>query len=656
MPMRAILALCCWLSLIWAGGAVAAAPPGARTPGADFKVADLDQTIRFTPTSVTTSARIEREALSVEGARIVGTFSLLVNLELETLEVLDAYTAKADGTRIPVPPEGQWTQRHLEPDESAGHNWPKTEVRRIQFVDVAPGDRTVLRLRRHQHTAALPGWFSLSEILPASVEFDRFHARIEAPPDLPLHVVAPGMTLKHGQAAGGAQVWTATASTRRPWPHHLAGIVPPAPAPRLLVSTYASHGVLAQAYADLSRPMARVTPAVAALARDITSDQAPGLAQARAIHDWVRTNVRYDAVYLGVGSWIPREADAILRTRFGDCKDQVLLTQALLAAVGIEAVPALLHTNDEYRLPELPVAFSFNHVILYLPQWQLFLDPTAAQVPFGALPWAAAGKPVAVALAEGGRILHTPAFRAEENQLTTSTVLTLRPDGSAHAVSRVTALGHSATRLRDYLARIPAGMEAFVVPGLLRLRGLQGTGTLHHRAAPTDRLAQELTLEADIRPPQNALENRPLALGPVVPLPFSILLQMGDHAAASRPGDSVCAPMTVREDFELHLPPALQVSRHPANLVKTHPDGIRFEAHYSKRDHVFHGRRELTLSQPRHVCSSADYASRRPTMERIARHLEEKLLLGTPASSTAAWPAGLAAWAAAVPAQRSGRR
>lgn len=622
--MRLVLTLCCWLALTWAGGSAAATPSGPHFPEPGFKVIQLDQTVHFTHTTATTVARIERKALNAEGARAIGTFSLPVNQALETLDILDAYTVKTDGTRIRTAPGSQWTQYGRAPEESGGPRWPHTNVRHIHFANVGPGDRTILHLRRHQHTPALPGWISLSEVLSPSIEFDAFRLRIEAPPDLPLHVVASGMSLDHAQV-DGTQVWTATASSRTPTLHR-DGVTPASPPPRLLASTYANHEMLAHAYASQSRPMARVTPGVRALARQITREADRPLTQARAIHDWVRRHIRYDAVYLGVGGWTPRDAQEILRTRFGDCKDQVLLMQALLAAVSIEAVPALVHTNDDYTLSELPVAFSFNHVILYLPQWQLFLDPTASDVPFGALPWSSAGKPAAVALADGGRILNTPVFRAEDNQLSITTTLTIRPDGSAHTTTHIAARGHAATLVRDYLTRIPAGMDVFVVPGLLRQRGLQGTGQINHSPAHADDLVQDLDLEADMVNLRDDLENQPLTPGPVVPLPFSILIQMGGPAAASRPGRSVCAPMIAREDFELHLPTGLQIRHHPVDLVETHPDGIHFEARYSYRDLIFRGHRELVLSHARHGCSSADNTSRRPTLERIIRHLKENIL------------------------------
>lgn len=623
MPTSSTLLRCLVFATL---AAVAVGAAFGRIPEENFRVTRLEQSVRFADDATTiTETLLEREALTPSGAQAIGKYSQFVNRELENLEVLEAYTLKPDGTRIPMPPAGMLTQRGITSQANGGLSWPKSEVQFFNFKEVQPGDRTVVHLRRRQHTPALPGWSSHFEILPSSVDFALFRMRIEAPSALQLQVIVHDMAVTPSER-DGLQTWTATASTRAMAPSADTSLPEP-PQPRVLISTFSSHAQLAQAYATQAIPKARITPAVQALASQITQDHTGIVERSRAIHQWVRKHIQYGAMYLGVGGWVPRDVEEILRTRDGDCKDYTLLMQTLLAAVGIEAVPALVHSGHAFTLPELPVAAGFNHVMLYLPALQLFVDPTSVDIPFGALPWTASDKPAAVALAEGARIIRTPSFKPEDNRQATSTALQVNAAGAAQTVTRITTRGQTAIRMHDYLSRIPAGMEVYVVQGLLQQQGTPGTGRIRYAALQHERLTQDLTAEASIPHLLNNQQGDLLAMAPVVPLPFSILEQMEDHTEPSRAVDTLCVPISLRDDFELELDPAFRLGNLPDNVRETHPDGIVFEAQYTWSAPTFRGRRELTLSHQRHTCSPADYASRRPVMNRIVQHLRRELLV-----------------------------
>ena len=83
--------------------------------------------------------------------------------------------------------------------------------------------------------------------------------------------------------------------------------------------------------------MAAVTPAISALAKELTSGVTDDRAKVRKLYNWVSRNIRYVAVYVAEGGFVPHSAQSILDNRYGDCKDHVTLLEALLAAVGIES-------------------------------------------------------------------------------------------------------------------------------------------------------------------------------------------------------------------------------------------------------------------------------------------------------------------------------
>src|ERR1700719_3112626 len=80
-----------------------------------------------------------------------------------------------------------------------------------------------------------------------------------------------------------------------------------------------------------------------------------------------------------------------------DRREQAQRISALLKAEGIASVPALINSGNRYQAPETATPALFNHVLSYLPEFDLYVDSTAGVAPFGTLLATEYGKPVAVA-------------------------------------------------------------------------------------------------------------------------------------------------------------------------------------------------------------------------------------------------------------------
>ena len=105
----------------------------------------------------------------------------------------------------------------------------------------------------------------------------------------------------------------------------------------------------------------------AAMAKQLAAWRAlPGEAQrATAALRFVQDQVRYLGIELGPSSHRPHRPAEVFDRRFGDCKDKALLLVTLYRALGIEAAPALVHTEDREAISaRLPSPFAFDHVIV----------------------------------------------------------------------------------------------------------------------------------------------------------------------------------------------------------------------------------------------------------------------------------------------------
>jgi transglutaminase-like putative cysteine protease len=93
------------------------------------------------------------------------------------------------------------------------------------------------------------------------------------------------------------------------------------------------------------------------------SDQ-PGKRAIAALR-FVQDEIRYLGIELGRYSHQPTEPEKVFARRFGDCKDKSLLLSSMLAAMGIEAVPALVNSETRWTIDAMqPSPFAFDHVIV----------------------------------------------------------------------------------------------------------------------------------------------------------------------------------------------------------------------------------------------------------------------------------------------------
>lgn len=604
-------------------GYVAAQAQTLNTVAAHLKVNFIDLTWRVNADSTAVYEQaVEREALSQQGAQAATKFVQMYNKTLQRYEVIEAYTLKADGRKIPVEKEGMQIQSGIASGGTAA-SWPDAEIMQITFPDVQKGDRTGWRTRTTTLTPQLPGWASLEEHLIPSLQVDRFSATLEAPQGLNLQVVAVGMRMTTTQRQQH-QVWHISGENKAVvMDSNAANLL--VSTPRLIASTFNDHTQLAAAFARQLNAKAIVTDEVTKLVLNITGGMSTKLEKATAIHNWVRNNIRYVAVYLGAGGWVPHDVNWILKNGYGDCKDHALLLQTLLKAVDIEAVPVLISTANAYVLPELPVGF--NHCIVYLPGFNLFADPTDSRIPLGALPWADSDKPVVVALNEGAKIMRTPIFTPANSRVTVKTQLDIAKNGKATGFILLDAVGMPATTLQDRLAQIPAEMGGVAVQNILEASNLRGRGTAQYTAIQRDAQVQTLKivdLEID------NLLNDPLAgtinPHPALNLPMYILRNTGNYTAAKRDYAFTCSPIFIREEFELRFDPAFELLRIPSDFKESNLDGIAFEAHYTREGLSVKGWREMTLSHKRHVCSPAEFEARRTAMNQITKHLRSGIL------------------------------
>lgn len=143
--------------------------------------------------------------------------------------------------------------------------------------------------------------------------------------------------------------------------------------PRFLIpSTLQVTGF--QSWGEISSQLAPFYARAATLAADsplrariaeIAASTADPRARAMAALRLVQDDVRYFALTISDGNYLPATADETWTRRYGDCKGKTALLLALLNGLGIEAEPVLVHSSLGDGLAErLPQMSLFDHVLV----------------------------------------------------------------------------------------------------------------------------------------------------------------------------------------------------------------------------------------------------------------------------------------------------
>ena len=412
----------------------------------------------------------------------------------QKLEVLEAWVDQPDGTRVQVGPENRFTRPSAASEEAPGFTSSLTTT--VVYPQLRPGSRTHVKFSRTQTSPPLLGFnvWSEAELQDAALQD---HTEIDLPVGLKLQ----------WRSRGPVTVTDSTEGERR----RIVAAMPPTQGedpernavdtsdfqPIFLATTQPDLESVGAIYYRQSQNRAAVTPDIATLAADIVGDRT-GLDAARAIYDWVTVNIRYIAVYLNPNDgWVPHDAAEVLKNGYGDCKDHTVLMQALLAARGITGQAALIEWGNRYADLPLGTPLEFNHAIIYLPDYDLYLNPTNPYAPFGSLDNTLSGKRVVIATSTG-RVAHTPGSKPSSYRYAIDRRVSLDAEGNIEGHASWALSPNVDANLRAYLANASSPRDLMERVLLTTPEG--GFGSF--KASDPRDLATPLTLTATWRSPR----------------------------------------------------------------------------------------------------------------------------------------------------------
>lgn len=169
----------------------------------------------------------------------------------------------------------------------------------------------------------------------------------------------------------------------------------------------------------------------------------------KVLYKLMQARVRYVGVQLGVGGWQPFSAEYVEQNRYGDCKALSNYMMSLLEIAEIESYPTLIYAGRPgYEVREdFPVS-AFNHMILYVPAEDMYLECTSNYLPAGYLNDWTLDRSVLWITPEGGELARTPARLPSEHGHLRTQRLDLKEDGSAQLTLDARYVGEQHEYLR----------------------------------------------------------------------------------------------------------------------------------------------------------------------------------------------------------------
>ena len=536
----------------------------------------------------------------------------------ETIESLEAWIIEPDGTKLIVPPESIRTQ-----DEDTGDGSSKfsdTKYKVIVFPQVHVGSRLHWKSESFIHTPLFAGQFFKNYTLTQLFRVDHWEVNMTLPAGKQLYIEKRGVEGGLDRRTADADYYRFTYERPTSVPPDEVAVSEDDYADLLRVSTLPDVLAVGRLYQANAAPKAVVTDRIRALAQKLTIGLTGEREKARALYDWVSKNIRYVAVYLGSGGYVPHSADEVLANEYGDCKDHVVLLEALLAAAGIDSVPALVNSYSSYTLPK--VGLFTSHVITYLPSLDLYVDSTAQFAPFGVLPFGDADKPVA--LTSLGRIGRTPRMRADVNVSHTKVSMVIHSDGTIEGTSMATMSGTYEMSSRSAGFSDRGSPENEVVKGLLARFGETGSGSISH-VDPED-IDKPYWIEGRFQlDPVANIPGRGAMRIPVGLAPGKLVgIAENKTTVGQHQHPWACRSLTISESYSIQFPSNVSITSVPEGAA-FRDDQINFQSTYRRVGRRVSVERTLVVQRPSQVCSKEDLEHWGTFHSRLQRDLRAQI-------------------------------
>lgn len=178
--------------------------------------------------------------------------------------------------------------------------------------------------------------------------------------------------------------------------------------------------------------------------KQLTANVEDKIERAKIVYKYMQDKTRYISIQVGIGGWKPMLANDVDKLGYADCKGLTNYTKALLDAVDVESYYTLVYGGNSIK--DIDSEFSAtqgNHAILCVPNKEenIFLECTSQTNPFGFTAGFTDDRDVLLVKPEGGEIVHTKVYEADDSVQKTTAVINFDDTGSFTADVNIMTTG-----------------------------------------------------------------------------------------------------------------------------------------------------------------------------------------------------------------------
>tara|TARA_R110002049_G_scaffold86338_9_gene219663 strand:+ start:34255 stop:36162 length:1908 start_codon:yes stop_codon:yes gene_type:complete len=167
--------------------------------------------------------------------------------------------------------------------------------------------------------------------------------------------------------------------------------------------------------------------------KQLTAGVDDKIERAKIVYKYMQDKTRYISIQVGIGGWKPMLANDVDKLGYADCKGLTNYTKALLEAVDVPSYYTLVYGGRSLR--DIDSEFSStqgNHAILCVPNegGNIFLECTSQTNPFGFTAGFTDDRKVLLVKPEGGEIVHTKIYGADDSVQKTTANIQMDATGS----------------------------------------------------------------------------------------------------------------------------------------------------------------------------------------------------------------------------------
>ena len=363
----------------------------------------------------------------------------------QSLRVVHARVFKASGLVLPANDAGE-----SGPGDSVASMYYDTRTRTLRYPSLEPGDVVELDYRLTPRTNPYGDYFGELETFGSSLPRKLQRYVVIAPASRPLHITAERLSAAHETHTATEHTYEWELRDLAPLPSEPRGPSTTEIAPYVSVSTLDSWADVGRWYAGLMDPQLKLDSTLRNVLAGLIKGKTTDEEKIRAIHHFVLHNTHYVALEFGVFNYKPYPVSEVYARRFGDCKDKSSLMIALLRAAGIDADLALVRTRRLGDVaPDATSVSIFNHAIVYIPKYNLWLDGTAEYAGAHELPIQDQGaQALTISMDGDAQLRRIPVTLPMQNYTHRQVRAELQPDGRIEFTGSAYTRGEDAPGLR----------------------------------------------------------------------------------------------------------------------------------------------------------------------------------------------------------------